>query len=480
MAMAAASSNASMAYYAYPSSDGAFYYCYGAGDASCVFNPQVFNPDPSSFQIIASEYPPPYGSSAASCCFSAIVPASNPPSQSLQFPGWNPPVAASSTWQQSTMPALEPPMTCVKRPNEEVLLSGDVLIKRPRQDGVASFVVYPQRPGEKDCVFYMKTRTCSFGASCKFDHPSWVPAGGIPDWKEVSSSIDSLPLRPGELDCPFYMKTGICKYSKRCKFNHPKDRPAIAASDKKVSEQSKTVVENAIGNMPTSATTAEGEDKKVAIVKPSLSFNLKGLPIRPGESDCTFYMKTGSCKFGSTCRFSHPDWNPAIALTQMQQTVLPVIGDLSGGIGYPTAYFGLQAIPDIVLSASGSEVPGTIQGLSIAYNPPYPQRPGDQECSYYMKTGSCKFATTCKYHHPLSRLDPSYVDPGVKLTSGLPRHEGQLACIHYMKTGTCRYGPSCKFDHPPPEEAAAKVLAEVTKSEHNIPGDSGHGALTIG
>eukprot|EP00249_Psilotum_nudum_P021449 c28108_g1_i7 orf=78-1286(+) len=402
MAMAAASSNASMAYYAYPSSDGAFYYCYGAGDASCVFNPQVFNPDPSSFQIIASEYPPPYGSSAASCCFSAIVPASNPPSQSLQFPGWNPPVAASSTWQQSTMPALEPPMTCVKRPNEEVLLSGDVLIKRPRQDGVASFVVYPQRPGEKDCVFYMKTRTCSFGASCKFDHPSWVPAGGIPDWKEVSSSSDSLPLRPGELDCP-------------------------------------------------------------------------------GESDCMFYLKTGSCKFGSMCRFSHPDWNPAIALTQLQQTVLPVIGDLSGGVGYPSAYFGLQAMPDIVVSASGSEVAGSMQGLSLAYNPPYPQRPGDQECSYYMKTGHCKFATTCKYHHPLNRLELSNADPGVKLCfSGLPRHEGQLACVHYMKTGTCKYGPTCKFDHPSPEEAAAKALAEVTKSERNIHGDTSHGALNIG
>ena len=25
---------------------------------------------------------------------------------------------------------------------------------------------------------------------------------------------------------------------------------------------------------------------------------------------------------------------------------------------------------------------------------------GEAECSYYLKTGQCKFATTCKFHHP--------------------------------------------------------------------------------
>ena len=25
---------------------------------------------------------------------------------------------------------------------------------------------------------------------------------------------------------------------------------------------------------------------------------------------------------------------------------------------------------------------------------------GEKECSYYMKTGQCKFGTTCKFHHP--------------------------------------------------------------------------------
>lgn len=29
-------------------------------------------------------------------------------------------------------------------------------------------------------------------------------------------------------------------------------------------------------------------------------------PERPGEPDCTYYVRTGLCRFGSTCRFNHP------------------------------------------------------------------------------------------------------------------------------------------------------------------------------
>ena len=29
-------------------------------------------------------------------------------------------------------------------------------------------------------------------------------------------------------------------------------------------------------------------------------------PIRPGEPDCSFYVKTGDCKYGKTCKFNHP------------------------------------------------------------------------------------------------------------------------------------------------------------------------------
>lgn len=63
--------------------------------------------------------------------------------------------------------------------------STNPLAKRPRYESTSHLPIYPQRPGEKDCAYYMQTRTCKFGDSCKFDHPIWVPEGGIPDWKEV-------------------------------------------------------------------------------------------------------------------------------------------------------------------------------------------------------------------------------------------------------------------------------------------------------
>nr|CAB3491528.1 unnamed protein product [Digitaria exilis] len=30
----------------------------------------------------------------------------------------------------------------------------------------------------------------------------------------------------------------------------------------------------------------------------------------------------------------------------------------------------------------------------------YPQRTGQPDCQYYLKTGTCKFGATCKFHHP--------------------------------------------------------------------------------
>lgn len=29
-------------------------------------------------------------------------------------------------------------------------------------------------------------------------------------------------------------------------------------------------------------------------------------PERQGVADCSFYIKTGSCKFGPSCKFNHP------------------------------------------------------------------------------------------------------------------------------------------------------------------------------
>lgn len=47
------------------------------------------------------------------------------------------------------------------------------------------------------------------------------------------------------------------------------------------------------------------------------------------------------------------------------------------------------------------------QSVSGQKDPIFPERPGQPECQYYMKTGDCKFGITCRYHHPKDRATPS-------------------------------------------------------------------------
>ncbi|KAH7438215.1 hypothetical protein KP509_04G006200 [Ceratopteris richardii] len=327
----------------------------------------------------------------------------------------------------------------------EVIYNADILSKRARADVSPVLSTYPQRPGEKDCVYYMRTRTCNFGATCKFNHPTWIPAGGIPDWKEASNvetKRQPLPIREGEPDCAFYMKTGICKFGSTCKFNHPENASATASDGKGVDDVN--------GNLKSAIV-----EVSTGPAKPAIGFNAKGLPIRSGETDCPFYMKTGSCKFGSVCRFNHPDVAASSVLQQNQTHGASLLGGLSSTYGAYSSFSG--SLPNYGVNLSGSEfgLP-TLSQTSI-----YPQRPGEPACSHYIKTGVCKFTSTCKFHHPLDRKDPN-----VKVTlAGLPRREGEQACPFYMKTGTCKYGLTCKYDHPPPGEAAAKAVAEAGKSE---------------
>lgn len=384
----------------------------------------------------------------------------------------------------------------------EGLFSTNTLVKRPRIETASHLPIYPQRPGEKDCTHYMLTRTCKFGDACKFDHPIWVPEGGIPDWKEVPTpyASDSLPERPGESDCPYYMKTLKCKFGVRCKFNHPKDK-IDGISDPSVLPERPTEPlctfysktgkckfgANCIYNHPkdlqipasgldsnaekTTAVTTDGESdplKDNTPFTPALLHNSKGLPIRPGEQDCPFYLKTGSCKYGATCRYNHPDRtaiNP------------PVVGTI-GATAFQTSS---------VVNPAASLIPNvdprltqTMLGASTLF---YPQRPGELECDFYMKTGICKFAERCKFHHPIDRAahTATGVKQNVKLTlAGLPRHEGQIICPYYLKTATCKFGANCRFDHPPPAEvmsmAGASGTATASAAADGEVNDAGNGA----
>ncbi|GAA0157192.1 RNA metabolism protein [Lithospermum erythrorhizon] len=356
--------------------------------------------------------------------------------------------------------------------------SANPLAKRTRFD-TSNLPIYPQRPGEKDCAYYMLTRTCRFGDSCMFDHPIWVPEAGIPDWKEVpvitTTDTELLPERPGEPDCPYFLKTTRCKFGPKCKFNHPKDkvvnsslvadtcssglpeRPTeppcafymrtgickFGATCKfhhpKDVKPAEPVQGNGIGDEYSANTT----------VTPASLHNSKGLPMRLGEVDCPFYLKTGSCKYGSVCRYNHPE---RYAINPPATAISPAFGVINPAASIMQSY---AAQTPLVMSS-------TI----------YPQRPGEMECGFYMKTGICKFGDSCRFHHPVERsTSPMTVkeayQQNVKLSlAGLPRREGAVNCPYYMKTGTCKYGTTCKFDHPPPAEVMSKASSDAVGSEN--------------
>ncbi|KAL3653915.1 hypothetical protein CASFOL_003596 [Castilleja foliolosa] len=152
-------------------------------------------------------------------------------------------------------------------------------------------------------------------------------------------------------------------------------------------------------------------------------------PVREDEPDCSYYIRTGFCRFGPTCRFNHP---------------------LNRKLAMATA---------------------RLRGE-------YPERIGQPECQYYLRTGICKFGATCKFHHPRDKAGPAV---GVALNVlGYPLRLNEVECGFYMRNGHCKFGVTCKFHHPQPSNMMVSIhgsalypsVHSVTTSAQPVPGVS--------
>ncbi|TVU22470.1 hypothetical protein EJB05_32168 [Eragrostis curvula] len=323
----------------------------------------------------------------------------------------------------------------------------------------------PERPGEADCGYYLRTGSCGFGERCRYNHPR--DRGGTEFGGGAKNGAASdFPERLGQPVCEYYLKTGTCKFGSNCKYHHPKQDGSVQ----------------------------------------SVVLNNSGFPLRPGEKECSYYMKTGQCKFGSTCKFHHPEFGgapvtpgiypplqPASApsphayasLANWQMGRSPVVP----GSYIPGSYTPMMLSSGMVPLQGWSPYPASVNPVAsggtqqtvqagplygignhgssttIAYGSPYmsyspsagqssnnqqehvfPERPGQPECQYYMRTGHCKFGATCKYNHPrdLSAPKSNYVFSPLCL----PLRPGAPPCAYYAQNGYCRYGVACKYDHP--------------------------------
>lgn len=86
---------------------------------------------------------------------------------------------------------------------------------------------------------------------------------------------------------------------------------------------------------------------------PKVSFNSLGLPMRPKEPVCAFYMKNWHCAFGHTCKYDHPE--PSTASRMQPMANGPNTQSLHGGGGgttfpmpfnYTVMHNGYQGLPE--------------------------------------------------------------------------------------------------------------------------------------
>ncbi|XP_062028049.1 zinc finger CCCH domain-containing protein 43 isoform X2 [Rosa rugosa] len=276
---------------------------------------------------------------------------------------------------------------------------------------------YPVRPEAEDCSFYLKTGNCKFGSNCKFNHP--VRRKNNQGFKDKVKEKDEFSEKPSQTECKYYLRPGGCKYGKACRYNHGKGKPLVA---------------------------------------PVVELNFLGLPIRQGERECPYYMRNGSCKYGSNCRFNHPDptaaggsdppsgfdnggpaslqggsqlssWSAPRSLNETP-LYMPMMMPPSQGVpsqntewnGYQAPVYlerSMPAPPPYVINNSGTETNVYKQYPPSNQVDEFPERPGQPLCSFFLRTGDCKFRSNCKYHHPKSQtaVSPSFAlsDKGLPL-----------------------------------------------------------------
>jgi hypothetical protein len=109
-----------------------------------------------------------------------------------------------------------------------------------------------------------------------------------------------FPVRPNEPMCQYYMKHGTCKFGQACRFHHPPQAqmktlsPGNGNSGLLVNMGHNNEVPHQLVLNPV-ATDGNGN-----------LIMLQFLPQRPEEPDCIYFLKNGRCKYGGSCRYHHP------------------------------------------------------------------------------------------------------------------------------------------------------------------------------
>ncbi|CAM0879851.1 unnamed protein product [Alopecurus aequalis] len=143
------------------------------------------------------------------------------------------------------------------------------------------------------------TNLASSGAAS--DGPSSTNLAASSGTGGETTKPDQYPRRPGVADCSYYVKFGTCGYGAKCWFNHPdlhsRGGQSQASHPSEHNNKQKYFPGKACND---NRHVGKNEVEQVKM-------NFLGLPLRPGAGLCSYYMQRGMCKFGTNCKFDHPD-----------------------------------------------------------------------------------------------------------------------------------------------------------------------------
>ncbi|KAK7264605.1 hypothetical protein RJT34_32214 [Clitoria ternatea] len=286
---------------------------------------------------------------------------------------------------------------------------------------------FPERVGQPVCQYYLRTGSCKFGASCKYHHPRQGAGTDVP------LNYYGYPLRMGEKECSYYVKTGQCKFGAVCKFHHPQPAGVQILAPSPIPPVSPLP-------MPVPSPMYQTVQPPSGPSSQQYGVLVARQPMLPGSVVQGPYGPVVL----SPAMVPFSGWGPYQA--PAAGSALP--SSTPSNVG-STQLYGVTQQPSSTTAYAGPYQPsGSSIGPSGSSQKehPYPERPDQPECHYYMKTGECKFGPSCRYHHPPDKGAPK---ANVVLSPvGLPLRPGAPACTHYTQRGVCKFGSACKFDHP--------------------------------